>query len=364
MKRISLYTSILVFAAITLFSCKKEKTDRTILSSDLAANVLTLVPDSVINLDKNKADSVAARAKWTAPDYGFDNPSLKYEIQVDTKDNNFTKATAVSIPVTVGMEATMTQGQLDALAKGFGIADSALVSLAVRVKTTLANNSKINPVFSNTSNLIVRRYAPPPTKVYVAGDFQGWKPAEAPYINFNPATQKFEGIIDIVNPAGGGTGEFKFTSQANWDGPNYGAGATEGTLSTNASAGNLKVTPEGTYALTMDKVNLTWTKELVNWGLIGDATNKADLDNDGTPDGWQSDKNMKYNSESKMYEITLDLADGAIKFRKNDGWDTNYGDDGNNGSLEQNGANISVAAAGNYTIKLDVANKVYTITKN
>ena len=44
-------------------------------------------------------------------------------------------------------------------------------------------------------------------------------------------------------------GEYKCTSQQNWSGPNYGAGSTEGTLSTAEDAGNLTA-EEGYYYLT------------------------------------------------------------------------------------------------------------------
>ena len=61
------------------------------------------------------------------------------------------------------------------------------------------------------------------------------------------------------------------------------------------------------------------------------------------------------------------LSDGEVKFRANDGWDINFGDDGANGSLEYGGANIAIASAGNYTITMDLheaARYKYTIKKN
>jgi hypothetical protein len=57
-----------------------------------------------------------------------------------------------------------------------------------------------------------------------------------------------------------------------------------------------------------------------------------------------------------------------MKFRANDSWDVNFGDDGANGSLEYSaGSNIAVGSAGNYTIEmiLDPVNGyTYTITLN
>jgi hypothetical protein len=49
-----------------------------------------------------------------------------------------------------------------------------------------------------------------------------------------------------------------------------------------------------------------------------------------------------------------------MKFRFNEDWGVNYGDDGANGSLEPGGANIAVSVAGIYYITLDLAALTYT----
>jgi hypothetical protein len=59
------------------------------------------------------------------------------------------------------------------------------------------------------------------------------------------------------------------------------------------------------------------------------------------------------------------LKDGSIKFRNNDAWTLEYGDNGADGVLDAGGANIA-AKAGNYSIILDLSNSkkpVYTLTK-
>lgn len=92
-------------------------------------------------------------------------------------------------------------------------------------------------------------------KLYVPGAYQGWDPANAATITDDDNNGVFIGIVEI-------TGEdfnFKFNSQANWDGPNYGTGETNGTLSIEASAGNLEVPAAGSYEFTVDINNLTWS---------------------------------------------------------------------------------------------------------
>lgn len=103
------------------------------------------------------------------------------------------------------------------------------------------------------------------------------------------------------------------------------------------------------------KVSITSYSAWDNWGLIGSAT----------PNGWNDpDTNLDYDIATKKYSYTGPLVVGEYKFRLDDKWDTNYGDDGNNLSLEAGGANIPITVAGNYTIVVDFTAKTYTITKN
>jgi len=96
-----------------------------------------------------------------------------------------------------------------------------------------------------------------------------------------------------------------------------------------------------------------------NWGMIGSATAATT-----GGDGWASDVNLDYDLATKKYSITIDLAVGEIKFRLDDAWTTNFGDDGNNLTLDAGGANIAIPSAGNYTIVVDFTAKTYTINKN
>jgi hypothetical protein len=58
--------------------------------------------------------------------------------------------------------------------------------------------------------------------------------------------------------------------------------------------------------------------------------------------------------------ITANLVAGEVKFRANDDWGLNYGDDGANAILEANGANIAIPADGEYRIKLFLDKPDYT----
>ena len=99
------------------------------------------------------------------------------------------------------------------------------------------------------------------------------------------------------------------------------------------------------------KMKVTAYPSWPNWGIIGSAT----------PTGWGSDTNLDYSLATQTYSITMPMVVGEFKFRLDDAWSTNYGDDGANLSLEANGSNIAIATAGNYKITVNFNTKVYTI---
>jgi starch-binding outer membrane protein SusE/F len=91
-----------------------------------------------------------------------------------------------------------------------------------------------------------------------------------------------------------------------------------------------------------------------SWGIIGSAT----------PTGWESDTKLDYDLGTKKYSITIDMILGVYKFRKDSSWEINYGDTGNNLTLDEGGTDIPITADGNYTIVVDFNTKTYTVMKN
>lgn len=178
--------------------------------------------------------------------------------------------------------------------------------------------------------------------LYVPGNHQGWSPATAPFVH-STDFMNYGGFVSL-------DGEFKFTSEKSWDGVNYGAGAKDGTLSTDGGAGNLKA-EKGFYLLKANISSLTWSAVLIQtFGLIGSAT-------DG---GWDTSTPMTFDAAKSEYSITAALKDGELKFRANDVWDVNLGGDPEH--LTFGGANIAVKA-GTYKITLSLSDaQKYTCT--
>jgi hypothetical protein len=117
----------------------------------------------------------------------------------------------------------------------------------------------------------------------------------------------------------------------------------------------INVDPSGWHILNANTNDLTYSTEAYMIGLVGSAT----------PNGWDTpDQKMDYDAQTGTWYITIDLIDGEIKFRLNDGWAWNLG--GTPDNLTQGGDNIAVSA-GNYTITLTINSDdtgTCTIVKN
>lgn len=87
-------------------------------------------------------------------------------------------------------------------------------------------------------------------------------------------------------------------------------------------------------------------------GLIGSAT----------PNGWDADTNMVQSLDSiHLWSLQVDLVVGEAKFRQDDAWDVNWGAaDFPAGIGLQNGSNIPIPAAGEYTITFNSLTGAYT----
>lgn len=182
------------------------------------------------------------------------------------------------------------------------------------------------------------------TKWGVIGDAspQGWNDETA--MTYVPASRIWFGVVHLT------AATIKFRANHDW-GYNYGSDKADGTLG--AGAANIPIAVEGDYALTLDLSHPNaYTYSANTWGVIGDAT----------PGGWSTDTNMTWDPVAKVLKATLNLTAGSFKFRANDAWAVNWG--GSLTGLTQDGANIAVAAAGNYTITLDPLTAKGTITKN
>lgn len=176
----------------------------------------------------------------------------------------------------------------------------------------------------------------------------GWNAPDIA-LNYDPSSDQWRAIATLKD------GEIKIRQNEAWD-LNYGDKGADGILE--AGGDNIAV-KAGIYLITVDFKSLKYTIEPYKvWGLVGSAA----------PNGWNGPDAFfmpDFGSEGIWKLNNIKLIDGEIKFRQNNDWGVNMGDDKADGVLETGGANI-VVKAGTYDIVLDfsVASKpTYKLTK-
>lgn len=189
-----------------------------------------------------------------------------------------------------------------------------------------------------------------PETLGVTGAFQGWAPADAPRLWGNITKGNYWGYVSMFGE-GDADVEFKFTTQGNWGGPNYGSTGTEGELSNDGNAGNLKIAP-GLYRLDVDLAAMTYmATPLAKVGLIGDGVG-----------GWgdNDDVELVRDPEDGLYKAKgVVCSDGVFKIRFDGNWDNNLGGDPEAMTI---GGNDMPIEAGTYDFVLDLTHTPYKVT--
>ena len=120
----------------------------------------------------------------------------------------------------------------------------------------------------------------------------------------------------------------------------------------NGGWGGLRTTKNlvNQFAVDLDVLNTSLGAQS-DWGLVGSAT----------PNGWNGPDVEMYQTGPQEFSIYAELGSGELKFRFNEDWGNNFGDNGNDGTLESGGANIPISA-GTYFIVMDLDAGTYTIS--
>jgi hypothetical protein len=324
---------------LIMASCTKAELG-PVISDNPTAPTLTSpsAGTNIVLTEATKADLITFT--WTAADYGFP-AAVTYTVQYDKAGNDF-KA-PVTIATTGELSASAKVEDLNSAFLGAEFPDGVITGIEIRVKAYL--NDNVADIYSPVVSIGINPYLV--TVVYpqlqVPGNYQGWSPADNNTVIFSKLSdKKYEGYVffNLENT------EFKYTVGPDW-GENYGDDGGNGTLERNGA--NIMAVGAGMYKLNVNLNNFTHSYTKTDWGLIGSAT----------PGGWDNDSNLEYDGETRMLKITINLVAGEVKFRANDAWTINLGDNGGNGSAEYDGANIVIAEAGNYTITLDLKGPIY-----
>jgi hypothetical protein len=340
MKKITIL--ILVLGLVSFLSCKKDETKAT-LSSSPNASVLNLASGAQVVLKKTDS-AVLVTYSWSASSFG-QVVVIGYTVEMDLVGNNFKNAIPV-VQASNVLTASITTWDLNQkiLPMEYDPKNPVPMNLEFRVKAII--NANIDPLYSA---VIPQSITPYFVKIiypilFVPGSYQGWNPADSSTVVTSKSSNgSYEGYIWF----GIDQAQFKYTQKPNWD-VNWGDTGQKGILVLGGD--NIQAGLHGYYKLDVDLPNLKHTFLLTTWSLIGDAAS-----------GWSTDVPMVYDTVAKTWSVTLNLSAAGLKFRANAAWDLNYGDDGTNtGKLQLSSSNnITVPAAGNYTVILNLSQPIY-----
>ena len=186
-------------------------------------------------------------------------------------------------------------------------------------------------------------------------------------LNTNDANSNgtaYDELFMADNDVNGAQNEFIFT--LNFDGMQsqtyggttflvhaaIGGSMNPGEFGVNGGWGGLRTTKNlvNQFAVDLDILN-TSLGSLSDWGLVGSAT----------PNGWNGPDVEMYQTGPQEFSIYAELVSGELKFRFNEDWGNNFGDNGNDGTLESGGSNIPITA-GTYFIVMDLSTGTYSIS--
>lgn len=333
------YIGFMLLFIVAFQSCKKDETQARLASNDAVKPAILNLDKTNLSLSKENANDTVLHLNMIQPDFGF-QAAVTNVLQFGLKGDNFKTVKEVVIPS--GRSAMGFTGyELNSYLLALGVPTGKASEFDVRLKSSI--NTKIAAVFSASASLKASPYAST-SYLYVPGAYQGWDPVTAESLVSPTSNGIYTGIIAFPEA----NSEFKLTTERNWAN-SYGQTAT-GKIAYN-SGDNIKAPRAGNLEIEVNTTANTITFKDHSWGVIGSAT----------PKGWDADTDMKYDNANQVWKLTVNLTAGAIKFRKNHDWGTNFG--GANGSLVAGGGDIAVASAGTYDIVVDLNANTYTLTK-
>ena len=355
MKKTKLIALFVAMMGLLLVSCTRDITEPLMSSNPTkpAASDLTLTVD----FTKPNADSPITFS-WSAADFGF-AASITYTLQLSSHSDF--SADVVNLYTTQQLTATSSVRQIDNVLLNWKQAAGTETTLYYRVSASVTSAMAIySDVKSKKLTPFQFQLTPDQyTLLYMPGAYQGWSPGadNGKLYSYNADT-KYESIIRIT-PTTSNNGEFKITSDPDWNHTNWGGTLTQsganysGTI--DPSGPNFQVAP-ATYKVNVDvgakTITLTWNHD---WGIIGSSI---------PPYDWSKDVKMFYDGKYQVWTITGNFKAGEFKFRADNDWTLNYGDGGNGTLSSSNAPNLKLSADGNYTISFDPVALTYTVKKN
>lgn len=369
-----------VILGVTLASCERNDT--------LAVADLKTSPEIISSLSSTSYVINETNLANTFETIIFKKADYGVALQTDNQLELAVAGTSFAKPINLGIATSenfvkLTYTELNNALINLGLTPNTPVDVEVRVKSNIKTDGIVeNYVYSKPISFTVTPFKANPDdlfkKINVPGAYAGaagyanWSPANSPDLYSPKNDDVYKGFIYITSSSNPDDYQFKFTIKQDWANDKGDDNTFTGKLVQDGEV-NCRVTTGGAYYVKVDWAANTYSTNLANFGMIGDAT----------PTGWNSDTDFVYDPTTKTYVInSIALSNsGVFKFRANDAWDMKF----QPGSADQTlvsgkevqtflssegtvsgDPNYKVAEAGNYKVELDLHNSGYyklTLTK-
>lgn len=337
-----------LFMLAMLSACNADLDKATFDDSTAKMSTLDAIKDSY-TFDVQKSDVVVEKFNWSKAELGYD-AAVNYSLEMDIAGKNFANKTVLSssIATTATFKTVELNNAVLALLEKYKLPEGSTQSYEFRIAGTIstATSSLYSNVIKSTITPFIGEREYP--KLWVVGDYCGWNHGNAQFLYSENSDTSYTGWVCFGAKAVNG---WKLTSVAGWSGTNWGTSETLTEPKTMVLDGgnDIKCFSGYCYQLGFDTTTkqLKVTNKVSSWGLIGDAT----------PGGWSTDTPLVFNQVGNIYEATVALTAGKIKFRADAGWAINFGNGAKAGVLYAGGADISVTTPGTYHVVMNI-NKV------
>lgn len=301
------------FAMLALAACNHDPDEITYSSSDpkIASHY-----DVVVN--ENTVDETFTLV-WSPARFG-ESAEVTYTVSAKNGSGSY-----VELGQTAACNYSCTNAELFS-ALGIRLTGDYPVTFKVDARSTLGERSSaplaINFIYTKI------------TYLWMFGAYQGWDVAGGPVSRLlQDADGVFKGFLQLPTD-----GEFKLSSQPNWDGHSYGPGEVQGTLA--ADIPDNFSAAAGLYYVEANLDEMTYVLlPLTSVSLIGEAVG-----------GWNDgdDVQMTYNASAKCWTTIADVVAGKdYKIRFNNMWDIDYLGGTYNCSLGGDPAALKIASNDN-----------------
>ncbi len=371
--------SLFVLLSVFAISCSTDDVqdrpviqgvDAPILTAPEDGNTYTLLPENM--------DALAERFVWTAANYNG-NVAINYSVEMDLTGGDFSNAQVLG-GTSGDLQAPVTVETLNNACIALGATPYEARSFDIRVVSSAGGSSTAySPMISNIVTIIITPFPTDLPKIWMPGGFQtdsnygnNWDHSTAPQLAASDfGKTDFEGYVYINSIQDHNLDSnqgFKFSTQADWNGTNFGDDQS-GSFSILSSSGvNIDINA-GYYRIkantgditTENPDGLTYSATSTTWGIIGDATGS-----------WDNSTPLTYNTSTKKWEGIVTLTTGQFKFRANNAWDINLGPyrsdaSGNEYAGEEMSyggtVNFESPGTGTYLVELNLSNpREYTYT--